>query len=45
MMELPLMVFNLGAPAERVAHYDKGYIIEDISVEGVLETIHTFRSK
>ena len=39
MMEMPLMVFNLGAPAERVAAYDKGYIIEHVSVESVLETI------
>jgi len=27
MMELPLMVFDLGAPAERVKKYDKGYIL------------------
>ena len=36
MMELPLMVFNLGAPAERVAKYAKGYIIDEISAEAVL---------
>ena len=39
MMELPLMVFNLGAPAERVAKYEKGYIIDEISAEAVLETV------
>jgi len=44
MMELPLMVFNLGAPAERVAHYDKGYIIDDVSAEGVLNTLKIFQA-
>jgi hypothetical protein len=45
MMEMPLMVFNLGAPAERVAHYDNGYIIDDVSVNAVLKTIVKFRLK
>ena len=39
MMELPLMVFNHGAPAERVKKYNKGYIVEEISAEAVLATI------
>jgi len=39
MMELPLMVFNLGAPAERVKKYKKGYIIDEISANAILETI------
>ena len=37
MMELPLMVFDLGAPAERVKDYEKGYIIKDISAEAALK--------
>jgi len=36
-MQLPLMVFDLGAPAERVKHYDKGYIISKINAQAVLE--------
>ena len=40
LMELPIMVFNLGAPAERVAKYDKGYIIDSVSASAVLEQIN-----
>ena len=39
MMELPLMVFNLGAPAERVSKYGKGYIIDEISANAALKTL------
>jgi GT2 family glycosyltransferase len=39
MMELPLMVFNLGAPAERVASYNKGVIIDEISATSVLAQV------
>ncbi|HIP27469.1 MAG TPA: glycosyltransferase, partial [Flavobacteriaceae bacterium] len=45
MMEQPLMVFDLGAPAERVAKYDKGYIIEEISAKAILEVIKKFQAK
>jgi len=41
MMEMPLMVFDLGAPAERVKSYSKGYIMNKIDVNSVLETITT----
>jgi GT2 family glycosyltransferase len=44
MMELPIMVFDLGAPAERVAHYEKGYIIEDVSAESVIDTLQLFQA-
>ncbi len=38
MMGLPLMVFNIGAPAERVEKYDAGYIVSRIdAVEAVNE--------
>lgn len=39
MMKMPLMVFDLGAPAERVRHYDKGLIIEEQNAQSVIETI------
>jgi GT2 family glycosyltransferase len=45
MMEMPLMVFNLGAPAERIVHYYKGYIIDDVSVNAILKTIEKFQLK
>ena len=38
-MDMPLMVFNLGAPAERVKHYSKGIVLKDISAIEVLNTI------
>jgi len=44
MMELPLMVFDLGAPAERVKKYDKGYIIDEISAKAVLKKIDSLYS-
>jgi GT2 family glycosyltransferase len=37
-MELPLMVFDLGAPAERVKQYTKGVIIPEISAKAVITT-------
>jgi len=45
MMELPLMVFNLGAPAERVKDYAKGYIIDEVNTESVLEMIHRIQTE
>ena len=42
MMELPLMVFDLGAPAERVKKYCKGIIVSKVSAKSVLEQVaHT----
>lgn len=35
-MELPLVVFDIGAPAERVKHYEKGTVLPDISAEALL---------
>lgn len=37
-MGLPLMVFDIGAPAERVRHYEKGMIIPEISADAVLQS-------
>ncbi len=45
MMDIPLMVFDLGAPAERVVNYSKGYVIDEISAEAVLETVKAFCSQ
>ncbi len=42
MMEMPLMVFNLGAPAERVTHYSKGYIMDKVNSEAVFETLQEY---
>ncbi len=38
-MEIPLAVFNIGAPAERVKKYEKGLIIPVINAELALELI------
>jgi len=38
-MELPLMVFDIGAPAERVKEYKKGTIIKEINAKAVLEAV------
>ncbi len=38
-MELPLIVFNIGAPAERVKKYPKGHIVDEVSAKAVLEKI------
>ena len=40
MMDMPLMVFDIGAPAERIKNYDKGYIINQINAQSVLNIIN-----
>jgi GT2 family glycosyltransferase len=37
-MGLPLMVFNLGAPAQRVKEYEKGYILETFDTNTIIKT-------
>ena len=39
MMDMPLMVFNIGAPAERVKDYPKGVVLEKDYIESILEHI------
>jgi hypothetical protein len=39
-MQLPLAVFDLGAPAERVRHYDKGIILQQQDSEYILGKIY-----
>jgi len=41
-MGLPVAVFDLGAPAERVKLYEKGLILEKTDPEYILEKIRTF---
>lgn len=38
-MGMPIMCFDIGAPAERVKKYEKGIIIPEISAEAVIRTI------
>lgn len=43
--ELPVAVFNLGAPAERVKNYEHGIVIEQQSADAVLSMIQSIQSK
>lgn len=40
-MDMPIMCFDIGAPAERVKKYEKGIIIPEISARGILKSIQT----
>lgn len=42
---VPLAVFDLGAPAERVATYIKGLIIPEVNAEQALEQLISFYNK
>ena len=39
MMEMPVMVFDVGAPAERVATYDQGAVLKKPYVENILKHV------
>ncbi|SFV59546.1 Glycosyltransferase [hydrothermal vent metagenome] len=39
MMDMPIMVFNIGAPAERVKDYTKGIVLEKDYITNILEHI------
>ena len=41
MMDMPLMVFNLGAPAERVKEYAKGVVLDKDYIENTIKYIST----
>ncbi|RLA71961.1 MAG: hypothetical protein DRG30_07930 [Epsilonproteobacteria bacterium] len=45
MMDMPLMVFDLGAPAERVKKYDKGIVLEDHSIEKIISIVTQIQSQ
>ena len=38
-MDLPLMVFDLGAPAERVREYEKGIVLNSINVDEIIKSL------
>ena len=44
-MQLPLMVFDIGAPAERVRHYGKGSVIDEVSAKAALKKIQEFQQE
>jgi GT2 family glycosyltransferase len=44
-MQMPLMVFDIGAPAERVKSYEKGYIIPHTDTETILQAVSLFQSQ
>jgi glycosyltransferase involved in cell wall biosynthesis len=45
MMDVPVAVFNIGAPAERVKKYNKGLVLENTDPEYILREITQFVSK
>ncbi|GAA0616113.1 hypothetical protein GCM10008943_33740 [Paenochrobactrum glaciei] len=38
-LDVPLVCFDLGAPAERVVHYHRGQVASEMSADGALRTI------
>ena len=44
-MDMPVAVFNIGAPAERVSVYDKGLVINKMEAETALHQIIDFYKK
>lgn len=45
LMEMPLMVFDLGAPAQRVEEYEKGIILRRGSIEDILDSAAQLSAK
>ena len=45
MMKLPVACFNIGAPAERIKHYEKGLIISQIDAEITIKEIIRFLNR
>jgi len=45
MMEMPLMVFDLGAPAERVKKYAKGIVLEKNYIQNILSYLENYQSQ
>jgi glycosyltransferase involved in cell wall biosynthesis len=42
---VPLVVFNMGAPAERVAHYENGLVVDRVDATHVLQQLIAFHAK
>ncbi len=38
-MGMPVMCFDIGAPAERVARYEKGIVLPDMQIQTILDTL------
>ena len=38
-MGYPVIVFDMGAPAERVREYEKGYVVNKVSADSVCEIL------
>lgn len=38
-LQVPLVVFNIGAPAERVRSYPRGRVVDEITAEAALKTL------
>ncbi len=45
MMDMPLMVFDLGAPAERVKEYKKGMVLQKDYIENIINRVVEFDAK
>ncbi len=45
MMEMPLMVFDIGAPAERVKKYDKGIVLEKNYIQNIFKYLEDYQSR
>ena len=41
-MKMPIAVFNIGAPVERVARYDRGIVLDKTDAPSVLAEISKF---
>ena len=44
-LEVPLAVYDIGAPAERVASYERGLILRDIDAEETMKSLIAFHEK
>lgn len=44
LLDKPIICFNLGAQAERVSTYHKGYIVNDISVKALQDELRKFQN-
>jgi len=42
---VPLAVFNMGAPAERVAQYENGMVIDRVDAAHALQQLRAFHAK
>lgn len=43
-MRMPLVAFNLGAPAERIKNYDGGWLVEPPTADALLQSLLIYRN-